>query len=54
LLDGQPLVFGDANGWVMPDESTVQVQGSACDALQNSAAAISMDFPCGVYTIIPR
>jgi hypothetical protein len=55
LLDGQPLAFGGANGWVMPDESTVRVQGSACDSLQNSAtAAISMDFPCGVYQIIPR
>jgi von Willebrand factor type A domain-containing protein len=53
-LDGEALVFGDANGWVMPDESTVRVQGSACDALQNSAAGILMDFPCGVYQVIPR
>jgi hypothetical protein len=53
-LDGQALVFGDADGWVMPDETTVRVQGAACATLQSSSAGISMDFPCGVYQVIPR
>lgn len=54
LLDGDTLVFGDTNGWVMPDDQTVRVQGSACDTLKSSAAGISIEFPCGVYRIIPR
>lgn len=55
LLDGQSLVFGDANGWSMPDEKTVRLDGDACEALQqNNNAALSMDFPCGVYQVIPR
>jgi hypothetical protein len=54
VLDGDALVFGDANGWVMPDNQTVRVQGTACDTLKSSAAGISIEFPCGVYIIIPR
>jgi hypothetical protein len=55
VLDGQSLVFGDANGWSMPDVSTVRLDGAACEALQQSnTAAVSMDFPCGVYQVIPR
>jgi hypothetical protein len=55
VLDGNPLVFGDANGWSMPDESTVRLDGDACQALQQSnTAAVQMDFPCGVYQVIPR
>ena len=55
VLDGQSLVFGDANGWSMPDERTVRIDGDACEALQqNDNAALSMDFPCGVYQVIPR
>lgn len=54
LLDGEALVFGDANGWTMPDESTVRLEGGACEALQADASGISMSFPCDAIEIIPR
>lgn len=55
LLDGEPLPFGDPDGWAMPDRRTVRLQGAACDALQSASdAAISMSFPCGVYQVVPR
>jgi hypothetical protein len=55
LLDGEALVFGNANGWVMPDENTVRLQGEACEAAQaDDATGISMSFPCDAIEIIPR
>ena len=54
LLDGAALTFGDPNGWVMPDETTVRLQGSACDQIQSDATGISMSFPCDVIEIVPR
>jgi hypothetical protein len=54
LLDGMALAFGDPNGWVMPDESTVRLQGEACDLVLADASGISMSFPCDAIRIIPR
>jgi hypothetical protein len=54
VLDGQALVFGDPNGWVMPDESTVRLQGTACETVQADASGIAMSFPCDAIEIIPR
>jgi hypothetical protein len=46
--------FGDPNRWVMPDESTVRLQGSACETIQGDATGISMSFPCDAIEIVPR
>jgi len=54
VLDGQALTFGDANGWQMPDDQTVRLEGTACERVQADAAGISMKFPCDAITIIPR
>lgn len=54
LLDGQALVFGDPDGWTMPDEKTVRLQGVACEAIQADAAGISMSFPCDAIELLPR
>jgi hypothetical protein len=54
LIDGDALVFGDPNGWTMPDESTVRLLGEACEHIQAGAAGISMSFPCDAIEIIPR
>ena len=54
LVDGEALVFGDPDGWAMPDETTVRLQGEACETIQADAAAISMSFPCDAIEIIPR
>lgn len=54
VLDGEPLVFGSADGWEMPDESTVRLLGQACETVQEDASGISMTFPCDVVQIILR
>lgn len=53
-LDGRDLAFGDEDGWEMPDETTVRLLGSACEAVQADATGISMRFPCDAIQIIPR
>lgn len=54
ILDSQELVFGDANGWEMPDEQTVRLLGEACEQVLEAADGISMSFPCDAIEIIPR
>jgi hypothetical protein len=54
ILDGEALVYGDPDGWVMPDESTVRLQGRACETVQADASGISMSFPCDAIQIVPR
>jgi hypothetical protein len=54
LVDGQALVFGDPDGWTMPDEGTVRLQGAACEAIQADSSGISMSFPCDAIEITPR
>jgi hypothetical protein len=54
LLDDAPLEYGDADGWVMLNESTVQLRGAACEAVKSNAAGITMSFPCDAIQIIPR
>ncbi len=54
LLDGTALEFGDRDGWVMLDGSTVRLQGEACEAVKENADGISMSFPCDAIQIIPR
>jgi hypothetical protein len=54
LLDGAPLEYDDADGWVMLDESTVQLRGTACEAVKSNAAGLAMSFPCDAIQIIPR
>lgn len=54
LVDGVALVFDDPNGWTMPDEKTVRLQGEACEAIQADVTGISMSFPCDAIEITPR
>jgi hypothetical protein len=53
-LDGDVLVFGAADGWEMPDKSTVRLLGQACETVQADAGGISMSFPCDAIQLIPR
>lgn len=51
--DGAPLVYGDANGWMLRTETQVELLGSACQQIKNPATrGIEFDFPCDVF--IPR
>lgn len=54
LLDGELLGYGDADGWVMVDESTVRLRGAACEAVKSHAAGVAMSFPCDAIQVTPR
>lgn len=52
LVDGQAVIFGDPNGWEMPDDQTVRLNGSACSRVQADAGGVSMKFPCDAIVIV--
>ncbi|MCA9704909.1 MAG: VWA domain-containing protein [Myxococcales bacterium] len=39
--------FGDADGWVLPDPSTLGLQGAACDAIQQGVVSVRLECSCG-------
>jgi len=44
-----PLDTGNANGWDMVNETTVQLFGSACDKWRDpNAKTIDFNFPCEI------
>jgi hypothetical protein len=50
-IDGTPLAYGDPNGWVLVGESTVRLQGTACDTLKISVTNVDINFPCGTVML---
>ncbi|MFK7999490.1 MAG: VWA domain-containing protein [Polyangiales bacterium] len=51
-LNGNPLVCDDPDGWVVIDESHIELQGEACERLtMNSNSTLRATFPCGVLVI---
>jgi hypothetical protein len=47
-LNGQPLGYGDPNGWRMIDDETLELVGTACTTLlESDTATLSATFPCG-------
>jgi hypothetical protein len=50
---GEPLTFGDPNGWQLRTATQVELLGGACDQLKNPVTrGIDFDFPCDLF--IPR
>jgi hypothetical protein len=46
-LGGQPLTYGDPNGWTLESDATsVTLQGTACTAFKGSGTDLSIQFPC--------
>jgi hypothetical protein len=46
-LGGQPLTFGDPNGWILESNGTsVTLQGTACTTFKASGTDLSIEFPC--------
>ncbi len=39
--------FEGADGWVLPDENTLGLQGAACDAIQQGVVSIRLECSCG-------
>jgi hypothetical protein len=54
LLDGMPVPPSDTNGWRVVDGSTIELVGSACEAIQTGKHALSASFPCEVIVKPPR
>src|SRR6478752_3294943 len=50
-LDGDGLLYGDKDGWLLTAPSVVELQGKACAAIKSGNHDLKIDFPCGV--IIP-
>jgi hypothetical protein len=38
--------YQDANGWDLPDENTLELDGTACEAIQQGVALVSMTCTC--------
>jgi Mg-chelatase subunit ChlD len=49
-LDGKPLKCDDPNGWHLKDSQTIDIVGTACDALRGKPmSTLSASFPCAAY-----
>lgn len=44
-VNGSAIGYGDADGWVL-DNGDVELQGGACDALQEQTSSLAMECPC--------
>ena len=53
-LDGQPIPKDDTNGWRVVDGSTIELVGSACEAIQDGMHNLTASFPCEVIVNPPR
>jgi hypothetical protein len=51
LIDGLAVPYGDPNGWVLVGESTVRLQGTACDTLKIQVTNVDINFPCGTVML---
>jgi hypothetical protein len=54
LVDGVPVPKSDTNGWRIVDGSTIELVGSACQAIQEGVHSLSASFPCEAIVIPPR
>lgn len=50
-IDGLTVPYNDPNGWILVGESTVRLQGTACDTLKIQVSNVDIDFPCGTVTL---
>jgi hypothetical protein len=50
-VNGKVISCGDPNGWMLKNESTLMLQGAACDAFLNDPfSMLNADFPCGTFS----
>ncbi|MGE0791806.1 MAG: hypothetical protein AB7S26_39385 [Sandaracinaceae bacterium] len=52
-LNGAALTCGDPNGWQLVDETHIELQGAACDALLGTPGSrLTASFPCDAVILI--
>jgi hypothetical protein len=54
LLDGMPVPKSDTDGWRVVDGSTIELVGTACEAIQMGVHSLSASFPCEVIIKPPH
>jgi len=47
VLDGTPLVYGDADGWKLNNQNEIELTGAACQSIQDGEHDLDVSFPCG-------
>ena len=45
-LDGNPLGYGDPDGWKLDSPTQIELTGAACDAIQDGTHSVVGHFPC--------
>jgi len=53
-LDGVQLAYNDPNGYRLNGPSDLEITGAACEKIKLDGMGLSVSFPCGVVTEIPR
>jgi hypothetical protein len=54
LIDGMPVPQSDTDGWRIIDGSTIELVGSACEAIQSGEHTLTASFPCEAIVMPPR
>jgi hypothetical protein len=50
VLNNEPLLCNDPNGWHLVDERTIEIDGEACERFMNNPASnLEAGFPCDVF-----
>jgi hypothetical protein len=49
VLNGQTLVYGDANGWRLKQADQVELVGEACAQVQAGDDKLDINFPCRIF-----
>ncbi|MCU0684300.1 MAG: VWA domain-containing protein, partial [Polyangiaceae bacterium] len=53
-LGGQPVTYGDANGWkLLPSNDQIEFVGAACTKVKDAATKIDVSFQCG-SNVVPK
>jgi len=45
-INDAAVPYDDADGWVLPDDSTLELQGGACDSIQQGVVSINLACSC--------
>ncbi len=49
VLAGQPVTYGDPNGWQLKQADQVELVGSACEQIRAGEDDLDISFPCAVF-----
>lgn len=53
-VDGMPLAMDPDNGWQVVDGTTIELRGTACDAVKMGTLTLKATFPCEAVLVVPK